>query len=667
MNTQTRLLLGALVLTAAVPAHAQTPPIDLSAATLEELMNIQISSASRKEQRAEDVPAAIYVITHDDILRSGMTSVPDLLRLVPGVQVAQINSNKWAISVRGFNGLYSNKLVVLVDDRTIYNPVFSGVMWDTEDLMLEDVDRIEVIRGPGAAVWGANAVNGVINIKTRPAADTSGLLVRAGGGTFDGNNLAVRYGGAAGTGAYRTYLQFSTYGDSQVAPGIAANDHWHSITTGFRGDWSMGPEAFMLQGSVSAGQERALWANLDPAASPPANGGVSDTQVGDVLGQWRHKRSNGATLDLQSYVDVSHRRESIGEYRRNTVDFDAVYHTLFGQRHDLVVGGGYRHISEAVTGGIGYSFDPSHDRTTLLNAFAQDEISLAGRRVQLTLGSKLEHDVSERLSVQPTARVMWNVGPRQRLWAAVSRALRTPSLVDEAIHIDFPPTISAATPGAPPIAVTVLGNPAMQNERLVSTEAGYRIDIGSRAAIDVAGFIGRYRGLDSSEPSAPALVFVGGRPMISVSTVFQNLLAADTRGTEITGRLRLSDAWKVDGTFSAFHLTPHPDAASHDPNAATFDGQAPTYQWRAHSALSIGPRAHADVLLFYVGSLRQIGVPAYTRADARFEWKLAPQLSATAQGQNLFSRTHAEFAGTSTSITSTLVPRSGSLRLTWRF
>ena len=194
MHINARLLLAALVLCAADSAHAQTQPVDLSAATLEDLMKIEITSASRKEQRAEEVPASVYVITRDDIRRSGMTSVPDLLRLVPGVQVAQINSNKWAVSVRGFNSLYSNKLLVLIDGRTLYNPLFSGVLWDTEDLMLEDVDRIEVIRGPGAAVWGANAVNGVINILTRPAADTTGLLVHTGGGTFDRSSLALRYG-----------------------------------------------------------------------------------------------------------------------------------------------------------------------------------------------------------------------------------------------------------------------------------------------------------------------------------------------------------------------------------------------------------------------------------------------------------------------------------------
>jgi iron complex outermembrane receptor protein len=669
---QSRFVIAALVLGAVVPAHAQTRPVDLTEVTLEDLMNIQVTSASRKEERAEDVPAAVYVLTDDDIRRSGMTSVPDLLRLVPGVQVAQINSSKWAVSVRGFNSLYSNKVLVLVDGRSVYNLLFAGALWDTEDLMLEDIDRIEVIRGPGAAVWGANAVDGVINILTRSAADTKGLLVRAGGGTFDRSNVAVRYGGTAGSnGSYRSYAQLSDHGDSVLASGGAANDNWRSLTSGFRGDWSMGPDAYMFQGTVSAGQQRPLWVNLNPSTSGQLDtSGVSDTQVGDVLGRWTHTRGNGATLQLQSFVDVAHRRESIGDYHHHTLDLDAVYHTALGKRNDLVLGGGYRYISEAVDGGLGYSFNPNSLQENLINAFAQDDIWLVGHRVKLTLGSKFEHYADEGLGVQPTARIMWSVKPRQHLWAAVSRALRTPSLVDEGIHVDFPPTIPAATPGGPPgglpVAVSLFGNPAAQTERLISTETGYRLDIGTRATIDVTGFVGHYTDLQTTEPGAPSLIFIGGRPVIYVPTTFGNLLTADTRGAEVTGRLVLSGAWLVDGTFSAFHLTPHPDAASHDPLAKTSDGTAPTYQWRGHSALSLGPRAQADELVFYDGALSQAGIPAYTRADVRFEWKLTPRLSAIAEGQNLLSPSHAEFAGNSSQV-ATQVPRSGSFRLTWRY
>jgi iron complex outermembrane receptor protein len=667
-----RFSLGWLLafLMAAAPASAQSKPVDLGVTSLEDLMNMEISSANRKEQRAEDVPAAVYIITHDDIRRSGMTSVPDLLRLVPGVQVAQINSNKWAISVRGFNGLYSNKLLVLIDGRSVYNPLFATAFWDTEDLMLEDVDRIEVIRGPGASVWGANAVNGVINILTKASADTTGVLVRTGAGTFDRAGLAVHYGGAFPTGAYRAFAQYSAFGDSVISPAVHAIDHWQRVTSGFRSDSTSGPEAFMVEGGFSVGQERPLWINLDPAAFPQGgSASVSDTQVGHVLGRWTHKQPGGATLQLQSFVDLAHRRESIGEYSRQTVDFDAVFHSVAATRHDLVVGGGYRFIAENADGGIGYTFTPNRTNEQLFTAFVQDEIALAARRLALTLGAKVESESGEAVTVQPTARVMWMLPRRQHPWAAVSRALRTPSRVDEGVEVDLLPTVPAATPGTPsfPILASAFGNPLVTNERLISTEGGYRIDVGARVALDLSVFDGRYHDLITAEPSAPRLTFVGGVPMIAVSTHFQNLLDADTRGVEFAGHVTVTDAWHLVGGFSTFHLTPHPDPLSHDPVAAVSDGDAPSFQWRLHSSMSLGPRTQADVLFFYVGALGRLQIPAYTRADARVEWKLTPRVALAIQGQNLLTPSHLEFGGAGASIVTTRVPRSAGVRVMWSY
>jgi iron complex outermembrane receptor protein len=665
-----RLLFTLAIAATAAPAYAQTKPVDLGVSSLEDLMKMEISSANRKEQRAEDVPAAVFVITHDDIRRSGMTSVPDLLRLVPGVQVAQINSNKWAVSVRGFNGLYSNKLLVLIDGRSVYNPLFATAFWDTEDLMLEDVDRIEVIRGPGASVWGANAMNGVINILTKASADTTGGLVRTSAGTFDRAGLAVHYGGTFPTGAYRAFAQVSAFGDSIISPTVNAIDHWQRLTSGFRSDSTSGPEAFMVEGGFSVGQERPLWINLDPAALPQGgSAGVSDTQVGHVLGRWTHKQPSGATLQLQSFVDLAHRRESIGEYSRQTVDLDAVFHSVVATRHDLVVGGGYRFIAESADGGIGYTFTPNRTSEQLVNAFVQDEIALAGRRIALTLGAKFERATDEAVTVQPTARVMWMLPDRQHLWAAISRALRTPSQVDEGVRVDLPPMVPAATPGTPsfPILVSAFGNPMLTNERLISMETGYRIDVGARVALDVSAFDNRYRNLITSEPSAPSLTFVGGVPMIAVSTQFQNLGAADTRGLEFAGHMTVTDAWHLVGAFSTFHLTPHSDALSHDAMAATSDGNAPSFQWRIHSALSLGPRTQTDFLLFHVGALGQLQIPSYTRADARVEWKLTSRVALAIQGQNLLSDSHLEFGGANTSIVTTRVPRSAGVRVMWSY
>ena len=261
---------------------------------------------------------------------------------------------------------------------------------------------------------------------------------------------------------------------------------------------------------------------------------------------------------------------------------------------------------------------------------------------------------------------MWNLGSRQHLWAAASRALRTPSLVDKSVHIDLP---AFTPPGAAlPVVATVDGNPLAADEQLVATEAGYRLEFAGRAALDVTAFASRYRHLQTVEAGDPTLTFLdGGQPAVRVATVFGSLLDADTRGAEVSARIRVNRAWQVVGTWSAFHLTPHLAAESRDPDAGAFDGRAPAHQWRAHSALAFGNRVDTDVLVFHVGPQRQLQVPGYTRVDARLEWTFGGGLSASLQGQNLLRSSHAEFAPVEPTILPTLVRRTGTVRLTWRF
>ncbi len=684
MRSLVRLVLAAgLLASSATVARAQTMPQDLRLATLEQLMNIEVTSAARREQRAEDVPAAVYVISRDEIRRSGLMSIPELLRLVPGVQVASINSNKRAVSVRGLNSLYSNKLLVMVDGRSIYNPAFSAVLWDTEDLMLEDVERIEVIRGPGGAMWGANAVNGVINIITAPSSQTKGGVARVSGGTFD-SAAAFRYGGTLGKASYRAYVQGSAHGDSVLPSGGPANDNWHSVTSGFRTDWASGPHAVMFQGSVASGRQRPLWFDLRagvPAGSAGANA-LSETQVADVLGRWTRTSANGSSLQVQAYFDMSRRSEAIGTYDRDTWDIDAQYHDTRGA-HNIVVGGGYRHIAEGILGRDPYVFTPGQARSILGNGFVQDSITM-GPKVEVTLGAKYESNTFASSGFQPSVRGLWKVAARQRIWAAASRALRTPSIIDRGLHVTYPVSVvpaAALTPsmavlqsnpaalGLPPglpILVGAVGNPDIQREQFVNVEAGYRVSVGSMVTVDAVGFTGRYDGLQTYEPLPPAIAFVGGAPAVTLLTQYQNRLRARTRGAELVGRLQLTDTWEADATFSAFGASSDPNG-SLDPRATDFDGRAPRYQWRAHSALPLGARGQADVHLLYVGPIRTLAVSGYTRLDTRVEWRLTGQTSLVASGQNLLQDSHAEFFGHETNMQSTLMPRSATLTLAWRF
>jgi iron complex outermembrane receptor protein len=677
------VLVLATLLTMTGGALAQTSSPDLRLATLEELMKIEITSASRREQRAEEVPAAVYVIGRDEIRRSGLTSVPELLRLAPGVQVARINSNKWAVSVRGFNSLYSNKLLVMVDGRSIYNPAFSAVLWDTEDLMVEDIDHIEIIRGPGGAMWGANAVNGVINIITRGSGETRGGVVQIGSGTFDTSSAAFRYGGSAREVNYRLFAQGSAYGDSVAEPGGRANDNWRSVTGGFRTDWTDRRDALMVQGSATSGRQRPLW--LDLAGSPDDAGtgpnAVSRTNVANVLGRWTRTTAAGASFQAQAYFDHAYRSEAIGVYNRRTWDIDAQYHTTLGARHDLVAGGGYRHIAEVMRGRGGYTFTPDVIRPRILNAFAQDTISMLGRRVEVTLGAKFENNTFAGSGFQPNARLLWTVTPSQRVWTSVSRALRTPSLIDRGLHVEYPlaamgraarlqvggPPAAGDLPGSPfPVLVGAVGNPDFSNEHLLDAEAGYRLNLGSLWSVDVVGYWGRYDDLQTYEPQAPFVDIIDGVPHVKILTRYENLMRADTRGAEVSTRMQLAEGWRIDGAFSAFHLTPHPNG-SLDPSVPGYQGHAPAYQWRAHLAMPIFARGQGDVHVFHTGKVEPIDVPAFARLDVRVEWSLTGQLAVVASGQNLLRASHVEFYGHETNIQSTRVPRSGGLRLVWRF
>jgi iron complex outermembrane recepter protein len=659
-------LLLLLITIAPAPVLAQRS-LDLSRATLEQLMDIQITSASRKEQPASDVAGAVFVITQADIRRSGMTTLPEVLRLVPGVQVAQINANKWAVSIRGFTSLYANKLLVLIDGRSIYNRLFAGVLWDGEDPILEDIERIEVIRGPGAAIWGSNAVNGVVNIVTKSAAETRGLMVRIGTGTEEPGRLVARYGGGAGTGWYRVFAQWSSRDDSLLAGGAPARDDWQRASAGFRGDWTSGPRAFTLEGSVTDGHARALWFDLDPAAAGPdrVSPDASHIAGGSVLARWTRTRASGAALQIQSVAEAARRSEPVGEYHGRAADVDLQYHFAATGRHDLVAGAGYRAMFEQFAGRTGYSLTPESSTGTRVNAFAQDEITLAGDRVRVTAGARVERDDAAGWGFQSTARILWDRLPSgQHVWGAVSRALRTPSLQDRGIRVDFPPVAGA---GPLPVALSVQGNPDVRTEEFSDVEGGYRVELAGKASVSLTAFGGRYQHLQTSEPQEPVLAVGPDGPYVFLPIRFDSRLAAKTRGVEVDARWTPAAWWEVDATYARFAFTPHPDALSRDAAAALSDGDAPAAQWQLHSGLSFGRGFEFDARLFHVARLRTMGVPAFTRADARVGIPLTAHTRLSFIGQNLLDRAHAEFAGTSANMTPTLVQRSVRVQCTWRF
>jgi iron complex outermembrane receptor protein len=382
---------------------------------------------------------------------------------------------------------------------------------------------------------------------------------------------------------------------------------------------------------------------------------------GVFLGRWTLTRDNGGVVQVQSTVDLAHRDEPVGDYSRRTADVEVQYHTAIGNRHDLVTGGGYRLMHERFAGRNGYSLTPATSTAGRVNVFAQDEIMLAGRRLHLTLGAKVERDDLAGWGLQPTARLAWAVVPeRHYLWVATSRALRTPSLTDRGIRLDFPATTGA---GPLPIRLSAFGSPDVRTEALSDAETGYRLELTSVATVAATAFYGRYQHLRSSEPQATTVSLGPEGPYVSAPVRFGSLFGGDTSGLEVDA----ARWWRLDASYSAFRFTPRLDPVSRDPTTALFDGDASRHQWLVRSGVSVGPRAEVDLALFRVGRLDRLGVPGYTRADARLEILLARRLTASFVAQNLFDAAHPEFGEANGTVMRTLIPRSARLQLAWRY
>jgi iron complex outermembrane receptor protein len=624
-------------------------------------MDIRVTSAARKSQRAEDVPAAIYVITGSDIRQSGLMTLPEILRLAPGVQVAQVSAGRWAVSIRGFNDIYSNKLLVLMDGRSVYTRSFSGVLWDMQDVMASDIERIEIIRGPGGVAWGANAVNGVVNIISRPALETQGLALDASVGTFASERVGVRYGGTVGSAAYRVFSQWSGYADAWPAERARFADHWHSLTSGARVDWTRRSDAVLVQGHFTTNQTRAGWLTL-PSFLPdvaPVTDGVTRGDEASVVGRWTRTWTSGRLFQVQAYHTATRRNEPVARFSENSSDVDAQYETRLGSRHGLVFGGGYRHVN--VTGEDTFTVQLGSNRLETFNMFVQPEI-VVRRGLAVTLGSKVEYDTFGGWGLLPSARVMWEVSPDQRLWVAASRARRTPSISDRDFRFNL-----AVQPGPPlPVVVAVIGDPAYRSERLVQLEAGHRIQLGATAAFDATVFSGSYDGLPTSEPVEPRLELTPGPPHVLAGITLANLLNARMNGVEFTARWNPLKPWKIETSYSYLHLTTKVDPASQDPAASTTDSNAPKHQWEAKTVYALRPGVEVGASIWRVGKLERLQVPAYTRLDARAEFRLNGRMTAAVVAQNLLHAHHQEFGSESAFLTSR-IPRSARLDLRWEF
>ncbi len=594
---------------ASVAVGAQTIRVaDIADLSIEELGNIQVTSVSRHAERLSDAPASIFVITGEDIRRSGATRLSEALRLAPNLEVARASASSYAISARGFNGTTADKLLVLIDGRIVYTPLFSGVFWDAQDVMLEDVERIEVISGPGATLWGANAVNGVINVITRRASDTQGAFAYGHAGDLE-RGYGARYGGAEGNVSYRAYGRVFDVFDTSTANGTTLSDGWSKAQVGFRADWGTAVNGFTLQGDGYRGV-------LDQVTDQ--NSHISGA---NLLGRWNRDLAGWGSLQVQANVDQTERDiPGVFAEHLNIFDFEFQHGLKAIGGHRLTWGGGYRYGYDHVTNSAALAFLPANQRMRWANVFAQDEIALQ-ENLRLTLGAKLENNYYTGTEPLPSARLAWKLQEQRLVWGAVSRALRAPSRIDRDFFV------------GPPLQLN--GGPDFASEVVKVFEVGYRDQLSPQATYSISVFHNIYDKLRSVEPAPGGGVVLG------------NKMEGTGDGLEAWGSYQAARNWRLSAGafFLRQRLSFKPDSGDTNASAA---GNDPAHQWLLRSSLDLPDRTELNIGVRRVGALPNPSVPAYTAVDVRFAWRLLRELEFALVGQNLFASSHAEFGNAAT-------------------
>jgi len=616
-------------------ADSLLSPVILKKLSLEELMNIEVTSVSKRPEKLTEVASAIQVITAEDIRRSGATTLPEALRLATNLQVAKVNASQWAISARGFNNVLADKLLVMIDGRTVYTPLYAGVYWDVQNVLLEDVDRIEVISGPGGTLWGANAVNGVINIITKSAKETPGLFFQGGGGNQLPWSGDLRYGGEIGQDFhYRVYGMGFKQASTSLANGQSAKDTWTMGQGGFRLDWDATKnDQLTLQSDFYDG-----FPNPDGSTPVVAIGG-------NVLGRWTHTISEKSDFRVQTYYDQTW-RDFLNGFAENlkTYDIDWQYRFQAGRRQELIWGGDVRLMDDKMQNLALFAFLPSQKMLHNYSMFIQDKITLIPSGLYFTIGSKIENNTYTGYEYSPSGRLAWTPTKNQTIWAAVSRAVRTPSRIDR----DF--SLSVA-PGVP-----IIAGDDFISETLLAYELGWRVQPLTKLSLSIAGFYNVYDNLRSAEPGPPP----SGYPIS-----FGNGVRGNAYGVELSGTYQPLNGWRIRGgyTFLKKNLSVKP--GSQDLNKASAESNDPVNQFLIQSMFDLPAHIELGFVFRYVDKLPEPKVPGYAGLDLQVGWKVTKGLELSITGQNLLDNRHPEFIPTSPSPREIL--RSVNGKLTCRF
>jgi iron complex outermembrane receptor protein len=613
-------------------------PSQLARMSIEELAEIPITSVSKKAESLGDAAAAVYIITGEDVRRAGAASLPEALRLAPNLEVARTNGNNYVVTARGGSNGNGNKLLVLIDGRVVYNPLNAGVFWEVQDVVMEDIERIEVISGPGGTLWGSNAVNGVISVITRSSKDTQGALLTLGGGNQE-RGVAMRQGWRLGEDAsMRVYAKGFRRDANQTEAGRPARDGWSGRQVGFRADWGTADSGATLQGDL---YDR----DLDQQAA-----GERRRSGGNLLGRWNHALDDGAALQLQAYYDhVNNLMPGAFLFRESndTYDLEVQHRLPVGARHEVVWGGGFRLWRSAATNGAVLVFLPEEVETRMSNLFVQDTIAL-DEQWKLTLGAKAERNSYTGTEFQPNLRLAWKPDARSLLWTALSRALRTPSRVDRDFYVY----------GIPNAALR--GGPNFRSERLTALELGYRAQPTGQLSYSVNAFYNRYDDLRSVEAGA-----------VKGTLEIGNQAEGNVAGLEFWGNYQVSRDWRLSASHTLLRerISLRPGASGPPPNGGpgTLFGNDPAHRFVLRSSHDLPLGLELDLSLGRVGALPYPAVPAYTSLDARLGWRPSPRLELALSAANLLDRRHPEFGNNTGSSPRAAFERSLYLQLTWKF
>lgn len=651
------MLVVLLPLSAFSYPQAEAETVELIGLSLEELLQVTVTTAARKPQSLSSTPAAIFVVSQEDIQRSGARTIPDILRMVPGLQVQQVDASSWAVTSRGSNGIFANKLLVLMDGRTVYSPMFSGVRWDRQDTDLASIDRIEVIRGPGAAMWGANAVNGVINIITKHTRETEGFEADAAVSSLTSIETTARWGGAAGDDFhYRAYGKY--FDRNGYAPEVNGDsyDDWDMWRIGGRFDWSVNPNdeitliAEAYDGSVG---DNILQNSVTPPYQTITD--VSDNASGQfALVSWNRILSDRSDFQLKMYVDHAERDQIAPEEELDTVDVDFQHHFKFGSRHDLVWGLGLRHAEDETTGSETISLVPESRTQRQYSGFIQDEIRLYQEKLYLTVGTKVEKNNFSQSNTEwsPNVRLSWLMNQTNTVWASIAKAVRTPSRIEQNGRIlgVVEPPFTGMNTFPVPFALTIIGNPLLDSEEVIAYELGYRAQPTKSLTVDIAFFFNDYKdvrtlvsqgvfcqpaGLPISDPTC----FFGPIDYAEMPLLMMNQIDQDTKGMEISMTYGINDWWRIHGAYSYLKID------GSDPNnlAVNAGEDSPEHQLSVRSSMNINRATDFDIWMRYVDELKIQNVDSYVTLDARLNWSISDAWQVSFAGRNLLDSSHLEF------------------------